>query len=123
MSNQTRINYVELPAADLKAIEAFYATAFGWRFTWYGEDYLAFNDGKIDGGFFRSDTRARQDAGSVLLVLLSDDLEVAYEQVTALGAVIIKEIFLFPGGRRFHFADPNGNEVAIWTMESESEKP
>ncbi|MEO1575665.1 MAG: VOC family protein [Pseudomonadota bacterium] len=120
MSENIRINYVELPAKDLKAAEAFYAKAFGWTFQWYGEDYLAFNDGAMDGGFFRADLQSRAANGATLVVLLSDDLEETYVRVVEAGGTIDQEIFEFPGGRRFHFLDPNGNELSVWSKVNEA---
>lgn len=115
MSDSTRIDYLELPARDLKAAEAFYGKAFGWTFQWFGEDYLAFNDGAMDGGFFRADLASRTEKGATLVVLLSHNLEETYVRVVEAGGEIHQEIFEFPGGRRFHFLDPNGNELAVWS--------
>ncbi|MEM6640495.1 MAG: VOC family protein [Pseudomonadota bacterium] len=109
-----RINYVELPARDLKAVEAFYARAFGWTFTWYGDGYLAFNDGAFDGGFFKADLCSQTRHGAALVVLRSEQLEASKEAVIAAGGTVVQDIFDFPGGRRFHFEDPAGNELAIW---------
>lgn len=110
-----RINYVELPASDLEAVKAFYAEAFGWAFTDYGPDYVAFNDGAFDGGFFRAPLSSNTANGAALVVLHADDLEAMLDAVTAAGGRVLKPIFAFPGGRRFHFADPAGNELAIWS--------
>ena len=109
------IDYIELPARDLDAVKAFYAAAFGWTFEDYGPDYCAFNDGRLDGGFFRSDRHASTQAGSALVVLYADDLEETLERVREQGGAIVRDIFSFPGGRRFHFADPGGNELAVWS--------
>lgn len=114
---QTRINYLELPASDLDAVKAFYGAAFGWTFVDYGPDYVAFNDGAMDGGFFRSELASQSKAnGAALLVLLSHDLEATEATVIAEGGTVTTEIFPFPGGRRFHFADPAGNELAVWQV-------
>jgi predicted enzyme related to lactoylglutathione lyase len=110
-----RINYIELPAADLDAVKAFYAKAFGWTFTDYGPDYAAFNDGGFDGGFFRAPLRSQTANGAALVVIYADDLEATSATVAASGGSILKPIFAFPGGRRFHFADPAGNELAVWS--------
>lgn len=115
MRAERRIDYVELPAEDLERAKAFYSAVFGWSFEDYGPDYCAFHDGRLDGGFYRSDLRASVAAGSALLILYAADLEEAERRVTAHGGTIVREIFSFPGGRRFHFADPNGNELAIWS--------
>ncbi len=110
-----KINYLELPARDLDAVQAFYEGAFGWSFVDYGPEYRSFNDGFIDGGFFKSTTSSSQSAGGALIVLYAVDLEGARGTVLRHGGSIVKEIFSFPGGRRFHFADPNGNELAVWS--------
>lgn len=109
------INYVELPGKDLGALEAFYSAAFGWIFTDYGPEYRAFSDGSFDGGFRRSGKKSKIDRGAALVVLYSDNLEGTRERVTAAGGSIHQDIFSFPGGRRFHFLDPHGNELAVWS--------
>ena len=110
-----QINYMELPAQDLDAIEAFYSTVFNWTFTDYGPEYRAFNDGHLDGGFYRSERQSNTQNGASLLVLLSEELEKTKRQVVSAGGTIVKEIFSFPGGRRFQFTDPHGNELAVWS--------
>lgn len=115
MTINTRINYIELPAHDLDAVESFYNKAFGWQFVDYGPEYRAFNDGQMDGGFYRSDASSTTRNGAALVILYADDLEQIREIVVKNGGVMVKEIFSFPGGRRFHFADPNGNELAVWS--------
>jgi len=115
MASNLKINYIEFPAKDLDAVKKFYADTFGWTFQDYGPEYCAFNDGQFDGGFFKADARSSQAEGATLVVLFADDLEAALEKVTANNGTIIREIFTFPGGRRFHFTDPNGNELAIWS--------
>lgn len=115
MPADDRINYVELPAADLDAAERFYSSAFGWTFADYGPEYRAFHDGAFDGGFYRAPLRSHAAEGAALIVLFSGDLEGSLKRVQDAGGELLKEIFSFPGGRRFHFADPNGNELAIWS--------
>lgn len=115
MPTDRRIDYVEFPASDLETIEAFYGTAFGWKFTPYGDDYRAFSDGQFDGGFFRSEQKSSTENGAALVVLYADNLEETCDRVAAQGGVIHREIFSFPGGRRFHFLDPNGNELGVWS--------
>ncbi|HKI51609.1 MAG TPA: VOC family protein [Geothermobacteraceae bacterium] len=115
MSVDQKIDYLELPARDLDAVQSFYEKAFGWAFTPYGPDYRAFNDGKLDGGFYRAGLKSSTATGAALIVLYASDLEKTRKQVLAAGGSIVKEIFTFPGGRRFHFADPNGNELAVWS--------
>ncbi len=115
MSTDNKIDYIELPAKDLDLAKSFYSNTFGWSFEDYGPEYCAFNDGRLDGGFFKSDRSVSVASGSALVVLYASDLEAILSKVTAQGGTIIREIFSFPGGRRFHFADLNGNELAIWS--------
>ena len=117
MSNDRRINYVEFFASDLDATEAFYSQVFGWTFVDYGPEYRAFNDGALDGGFARGDGKSRTAQGGALIILSADDLEATRDRVVAHGGAIHQDIFSFPGGRRFHFLDPNGNELAVWSEE------
>lgn len=110
-----KIDYVEFPAADFDAVQAFYEKAFGWKFTDYGPEYRAFTDGKLDGGFRLADAHASTENGSALVVLFAADLEATRDTVVASGGSIKQEIFSFPGGRRFQFTDPHGNELAVWS--------
>lgn len=116
MNNTSIINYIEFPATDLDVIQKFYEQVFGWKFEHYGADYRAFTDGHFDGGFYRSSHHSRTDNGAALLVLKTDDLHSVQADVVAAGGVILKDIFEFPGGKRFQFADPNGNELAVWMV-------
>lgn len=106
------INYVEFKANDLEAVKAFYSKAFGWEFTDYGPDYVAFNASGLEGGFEKS---AEPVVNGALIVLYHSQLETILETVKTNGGQIVKDIFSFPGGRRFHFKDPAGNELAIWS--------
>ncbi len=115
MHADLKINYLELPAKDFDAVQAFYEKAFRWSFTDYGPEYRAFTDGKLDGGFYRSELCSTTKAGAALIILYASNLEAARDTVLASGGSILKEIFSFPGGRRFHFADPSGNELAVWS--------
>ena len=110
--NEGRIDYIEFPATDIEGTQRFYAELFGWEFEDYGPDYTAFADGRIAGGFYKAATAS---GGQPLIVLYSADLEGTESRVRAAGGRIVKEIFSFPGGRRFHFADPNGNELSVWS--------
>lgn len=112
---QTRIDYIELPAADFEAVQAFYETVFGWTFTDYGPEYRAFSDGVFEGGFYKSSHHSSTKNGAALVVLASDKLEALREQVITAGGKITVDIFSFPGGKRFQFADPNGNELSVWS--------
>lgn len=110
-----KINYVEFPAKDLKATEQFFERVFDWRFVYYGPEYMSFQEAGLDGGFFHSTQTSIASKGSALVVLYSDALEKTLEQVQAAGGIITQEIFSFPGGRRFHFTEPSGNELAVWS--------
>lgn len=102
--------YVEFPATDLAATKRFYTQAFGWSFEDYGPDYVAFEDGQLAGGFYRAES---VPPSSPLLVLWGAALEESQAAVEAAGGIIRKPIFAYPGGRRFHFTDPNGNELSV----------
>lgn len=112
-----RIDYIEFPATDLPATKRFYQQAFGWKFTDYGPDYAAFEDGRLDGGFHAGDgARSVPGPGNgTLVVLFAADLADAEARVRRAGGTIVTPAFSFPGGRRFHFADPSGNELAVWS--------
>lgn len=112
MAKHHTINYIEFPADDLQVIKRFYTTVFGWKFTDYGPDYTAFTDSIMDGGFTAG--TAIQHQGP-LVVLYSDHLEKSLEGVAQNGGQISEPIFKFPGGRRFHFIDPAGNELSVWS--------
>ncbi|MCA8941472.1 MAG: VOC family protein [Planctomycetes bacterium] len=109
-----RIDYVELPATDLAAMQSFYGAAFGWTFQSWGEDYASFSNAGLEGGFRRVD--APPPRGGVLVILFADDLDAAERAVEAAGGEIV-ERHEFPGGRRFQFVDPSGNELAVWTKQ------
>lgn len=116
MSKHEKINYVEFPSKDLDVTKEFFGEVFGWSFEDYGPEYIAFTNEGLDGGFYKSSLCSTTDNGSVLVVLYSDELEVTQSKIENAGGKIIKPIFPFPGGRRFHFADPNGNEYAVWSV-------
>ena len=107
-----RIDYIEFPATDIPATRVFYAGAFGWAFTDYGPDYVAFEDGETGGGFAKVDSIT---STGPLVILYASALEKTQATVEQHGGRIAKSIFSFPGGRRFHFLDPNGNELAVWS--------
>ena len=110
MREDGKLDYLELPGGDLPATKAFYGAAFGWTFVDYGPEYAAFEAG-LDGGL-----DAQADATRTPLpVLFASDLEAMLAKVEAAGGVIVKPVFAFPGGRRFHFRDPAGNELAVWS--------
>ena len=108
----TLINYVEFKAKDLEAIKKFYTVTFGWKFTDYGPEYIAFADSGIEGGFQKSDEEVVNGA---LIILYHSHLEDIRSIVLQYGGKITQDIYSFPGGRRFHFIDPARNELAIWS--------
>lgn len=115
MNNHEKINYVEFPAKDLEATKTFFSHAFDWSFTDFGPEYTAFANEGLDGGFFKSDLSVSTNNGSALIVFYSADLEQTLSKIESAGGSVIKPIFSFPGGRRFHFTDPNDNEYAVWS--------
>ena len=117
MRPENRIDYVEIPVTDLPKARTFFESMFGWEFREWGDEYLSFNDGHLNGGLRKSDGPA-PDTG-VLLVFYSEDLERDVVRVQQLGGTISQETFSFPGGRRFHFVDPVGTEFAIWSDNTE----
>jgi len=117
MSRNEKINYVEFPAKNIQATKAFFHQAFSWSFEDYGPEYTAFTGQGLDGGFFHSDLVSTTANGAALIVLLSDNLEATLTNVEQAGGEVIKAIFSFPGGRRFHFIEPSGNEFAVWSKE------
>jgi uncharacterized protein len=115
MQHNQKIDYVEFPAMDFDAVQAFYEATFGWIFTDYGPEYRAFTDGKIEGGFRHADLKSKTANGSALVIIYAENLEKTRDKVSANGGSIVEDIFSFPGGRRFQFADPNGNDLAVWS--------
>lgn len=107
-----QIDYIEFHANDLEMIKAFYTACFKWTFTDYGPDYTSFSDGKLNGGFERTDSEI---VSGVLVVLYHENLEFLRDEIIKSGGKVSKEIFAFPGGKRFHFLDPSGNELAVWS--------
>jgi predicted enzyme related to lactoylglutathione lyase len=112
---ENKIDYIEIPVRNVAASKKFFADLFGWEFTDYGPDYTSFSDGRMYGGFSKADTVASEAGGSVLIVFYRHDLEAACDAVVAAGGKIVRDIFAFPGGHRFHFSDPSGNEYALWS--------
>ncbi len=105
----SRICFVELPATDLVSARSFYADAFGLAFTDFGPSYACTLTGDVDIGL---QADASEATSAPLAVIAVDDLEASLQAVGKAGGVITKPVFAFPGGRRFHFRDPSGNEVA-----------
>jgi predicted enzyme related to lactoylglutathione lyase len=107
-----RIDYIEFSTVDMVETKRFCGEVFGWKFVDYGPDYASFHDGRLDGGFSKE---SFVKSGGPLIVIYSLELELIKESVESSCGTIVKDIFEFPGGRRFHFADPSGNELAIWS--------
>ena len=119
MSKHEKLNYVEFPASDLDGTKAFFSNVFGWTFLDYGPEYSAFSDQGLDGGFYASDMKSNTANGAALLVFFTEDIDTTLEKIMQAGGCIIKPIFEFPGGRRFHFTEPSGNEFAVWAEPSD----
>lgn len=115
MNVHEKINYVEFPSKNIHQTKNFFSAAFGWTFTDFGEEYTAFSNEGLDGGFYHADLRANSSTGSALIVFYSQNLEETEQKIELNGGVIVKSIFSFPGGRRFHFCEPCGNEFAVWS--------
>ena len=107
-----RIDYVEFSTTDISSVKKFYGEAFGWEFQDFGPEYTSFKDGLMRGGFQKADSVT---PGSPLIVLYAVNLEGLKAAVEAAGGTVTVDMFDFPGGRRFHFRDPVGNELAIWS--------
>ncbi|NOR61274.1 MAG: VOC family protein [Rhodobacteraceae bacterium] len=114
MSN-VKINYIEFHSKDLDATKAFFSKAFGWSFTDYGPDYCDFKGEGVDGGFFRSSDMATASTGAPRVLFYSAKLEETQATIEAANGVICRETQTFPGGRRFHFLEPGGNELGVWS--------
>jgi len=109
-----QIDNIEFNVSDIARSKTFYGGAFGWTFVDYGPTYTEFSDGRLTGGFT---TGEPVRAGGPLVILYADDLDATQQRLKALGAVITRETFSFPGGRRFHFTDPDGYELAVWNAD------
>jgi predicted enzyme related to lactoylglutathione lyase len=106
-----RIDNIEFAVSDIARARNFYGRVFGWTFTDYGPAYCEFTDGRLTGGFAKGEPKP----GGPLVILYADDLEAAQRRLEDAGARIVKPTFSFPGGRRFHFLDPDGYELAVWS--------
>jgi len=115
MNEHEKLNYVEFPAKDIPATKDFFTKAFSWSFEDYGPEYTAFSNQGLDGGFFSSNLESNINSGAALLVFYSQDIEATQLKIEQAGGVVVKPIFSFPGGRRFHFIEPSGNEFAVWS--------
>ena len=115
MNEHEKINYVEFPANDIEATKTFFNSVFDWSFVDYGPEYTAFSNAGLEGGFYKSVLSASTSNGSALIVFYSNDLESTKSKIENAGGLIIKPVFSFPGGQRFHFSDPSSNEFAVWS--------
>lgn len=106
-----QVQYIEFLSKDIARATNFYTTCFGWKFTDYGSEYSAFEGDYVDVGF----TIGKPVKGSILVILYSKDIELSKNKVISAGGTIVKDIFSFPGGKRFQFTDPDGNELAVWS--------
>ena len=113
--NLNKIDYLEFATTDIAASKGFFTDAFGWAFEDYGPEYSAFMNQGLDGGFFKADKVATTEEGAPLTVFYTDAIESVLSKVEAAGGKVTKPIFDFPGGRRFQFLEPGGNELAVWT--------
>lgn len=118
MNEHEKLNYVEFPAKDIAASKAFFNKAFGWSFEDFGPDYVSFSGEGLDGGFFKSELHSSAESGGALLVFYSSNLQETLQKVQQAGGQICKDVFSFPGGQRFHFTEPSGNEFAVWSDEN-----
>ncbi|MBU0661132.1 VOC family protein [Patescibacteria group bacterium] len=111
MQNNT-ITYIEFKSTDIAETKIFYSNVFGWTFKDFGEQYTSFADSGVMGGFEQTDENIQN---SILIVLYYDNLDEVQQKIIDAGGKISKEVFEFPGGKRFHFTDPSGNELAVWS--------
>ena len=112
MAKQFFMDYIEFSTGDLIASKKFFNEVFGWEFKDYGTEYASFSDGRLRGGFAQT---AEQVGGGPLVVLHAPDLERMRDAVAAHGGTITVDVFEFPGGKRFHFREPGGNELSVWS--------
>lgn len=110
--NNRQIDNIEFAVGSIERSKAFYGAAFGWTFTDYGPTYTEFSDGRLSGGFTTGEVRP----GGPLVILYADELAATRRRIEAAGGTIVRDTFDFPGGRRFHFRDPDGYELAVWSV-------
>ncbi len=113
-----KISYLELPSKNIEVTKEFFINVFDWKFTDFGDEYTSFTNQCVGGGFYKTDKECRTKDGAPLIVLYSDNLKNTQQKIEKNGGEIIKPTFAFPGGHRFHFIDPNGNEYAVWSENS-----
>lgn len=113
--HNNQIDNIEFNVHDIERSKAFYAAAFGWTYTDFGPAYTEFADGRLKGGFT---TGEAVRPGGPLVILYADDLTSTQKRLEDAGATITRATFAFPGGRRFHFTDLDGYELAVWSADS-----
>ena len=118
MNKHEKINYVEFPSNDLSRTKHFFMEVFDWSFQDFGPEYTSYENQGVDGGFFKADMHSSTSNGAALVIFYSQDLEATQKKIEQAGGNIIKPIYSFPGGRRFHFTEPCGNEFAVWSDNS-----
>jgi predicted enzyme related to lactoylglutathione lyase len=115
VNEHEKLNYVEFSASNISGTKNFFSSAFDWTFEDFGPEYTAFSGEGLDGGFLKSEQSSSTNNGAALLIFYSNNLEATLVKVEKSGGKIIKPIFSFPGGHRFHFTEPSGNEFAVWS--------
>ncbi|MBU2879126.1 MULTISPECIES: VOC family protein [Alteromonadaceae] len=115
MNENEKLNYVEFAAKDLSATKQFFSAVFNWQFVDYGPEYTSFSNQGLDGGFYQAELCNIPENGGALLVFYSSDIQATLQKIKSHNGKIIRPIFDFPGGCRFHFSEPSGNEFAVWS--------
>ncbi len=115
MKENESISYIEFASQNLEQTKQFFTQAFGWSFQDFGDEYIAFSNQGLNGGFFKSNLSSSTRNGASLVVLYSNGLSMTQDKIKKAGGIIIKPVFSFPGGFRFHFQEPGGNELAVWS--------
>ncbi|MBQ4833595.1 VOC family protein [Pseudoalteromonas sp. MMG010] len=115
MHEHEKLNYVEFAAENLPATKQFFSQVFNWHFSDYGDQYIAFEGQGLNGGFYYAPLKSTFERGGALLVFYSNNIVETMDKVIAYNGEIIEPIFEFPGGCRFHFLEPSGNEFAVWS--------
>lgn len=118
-NRNNKINYIEIPVSDIDATKEFFSQLFAWQFTDFGPEYCSINNAGLDGGFFKSEHAGFSSITGPLVVFYYHDLDEIKAKIISLSGKVTKDIFPFPGGRRFHFTDINNNEFAIWSDKPE----
>lgn len=119
MNTTVQISYLEYPAINLAKTKSFFEQVFHWEFTDYGPEYTSFSKtAGLNGGFYQSSLTSTTDKGAALTVFYSKNIAHIQSEIEAAGGTIVKPLFSFPGGVRFHFTEPSGNEFAVWSEQA-----